>query len=223
MMDRDALLVDMRDKLGTPSVDDISNRSLAPFLRSAARWMASELDLPVKTSDRFLGLADDVYRYALPPDVAEILWVYSGTLFLNPMTTTSWVNDGIDYTSSTSGTPREFAIDGRELLLYPAPESDFVDDYPWLKAQYIVLPQDTADGYSFLPAGAEDALTYQAAAEYLIAHAQGESMQAMLMKADVLSKQAGARIGKAKQRSFRTARGAEEMPRHFSRMGSYAR
>lgn len=219
----DELLADVRERAGDPSIDEVPDRKLLVYLRSAARWLAGELELRVHTDSQWLQPTASVYEYPLPADVTELLWVRYGGKYLNPVMVSSWTRDGIDYTAATAGTPIDYAVEGRTLLLYPPPSSTIISSYPWLVASFLRVDGDANATESWLPAGGQDLLTMKAAQEYLESSAWGETGPLAMAKAARLGNEIGLRLPNVRRAGLRAARGAEERPTVFSRFGNYGR
>src|SRR3990167_4960598 len=86
------LLVDLREYVGRPSIDEVNDRKLLTFLNSALDWLANELQYNPTVTTQALTLDD--YDYVLGVGVSEILWVRHGTKVLVPASIELWLRGG---------------------------------------------------------------------------------------------------------------------------------
>lgn len=119
----DQLLLSMRKRIGNPDLRDAPDRELTDFLQHAYEWAAAEFDLVVTTDTTTLALVADTQEYTYPSDLLVVLWVEWNGSRLTPKTVFEWDRSGVDWRGAESGTPREFALQGRKLILYPKPNA----------------------------------------------------------------------------------------------------
>lgn len=123
----DSLRSEFRKRIGNPDVREAPDRDLDSFLQRAWEWVAGELDLSVTTDTSTLALTADTMELALPSDLLIILFVEWNGVRLKGSSVFEWDRAGVDWRGAASvDTLREYAVQGRKLILYPPPSSDAV-------------------------------------------------------------------------------------------------
>ena len=140
----------LRKLIGQPSVDQRNERDLLEQLRMAVSWIAAELEFSVVTADLLTITASD-YDYDLPDDLGQLLWVEYGTANLEPGNISRWTRDAQNWRGATASSPTQYAIQGRQLLIYPKPSSGAVTTDSVLTISYIShSPRISASGVPYL-------------------------------------------------------------------------
>jgi hypothetical protein len=172
------LYSDLRELIGNPSVNEVSNRQLRKYLTPALEWLADQLKYAVVTDDNAIALTAGQLEYPLPPEVSWIVWVEWDGNKLEPATTQGWERDGLDWRDAASASPTGFAIEGRNLILNPPPASTDVTTDPTLSIRYISstpgLKPGEQPGLSKLD---QQILVLKAASRYLGFHPTPENAQ----------------------------------------------
>lgn len=131
------LYSEFRQLIGNPSVDAVAKRQLQSPLQFALDWLASKLKYNIKTDSKFCTLVAEQQEYLLPGDCAWIDWLEWNDIKLTPMSTDLWDTDKTKWRSEDSGLPREFAVQGRNLILRPNPSATAVSTSNSLTLRYI--------------------------------------------------------------------------------------
>jgi len=135
-MNRAQLYAELRELIGNPDANDVTNKQLDSMLVPALEWLAVKLDYSIYTDTRFQIIADKG-EYLLPQTFGSMIFVEHNSIRLTPSSIFEWQRDGTDYRNSDSGTPREYAIRNRNLVLFPVPATADVTTDPYLTIQYI--------------------------------------------------------------------------------------
>lgn len=177
MMDQKRILSEFRNLIGSPDVRTVSADDLRRRYHSQLEWLAGELRYAVRVDERSLGLVASEQDLPLPRDAGQLLWVeYNGTA-LTPATVAEWVRDGTDWRGATAGTPREYAVQARTLILYPKPSSAAVTTDSLLSFAYIqAAPELQASGTPLLSDQDVWLAIYAAAGEWLGLHPSQENL-----------------------------------------------
>lgn len=134
------LLGRIRERIGKPTQNEVSDRRLMDYLHSRLEWLAGLLEYSVKTDSTSIAAVASQYEYALPADFGEMIWVRYGGEFLTPATVPQWVRDGTDWIDAAAALPTEYAIQARKLLVTPPPSSTNVTSYPKFTISYVASP-----------------------------------------------------------------------------------
>lgn len=170
------LVSHLRERVGSPSVDTVSERRLREYLASALEWLAGELEFHVRTLPDALSLTAETYEYPLPADCLRVLWLEWNETKLEPGSVASWVRDGRDWRNATAGNPTGYAVEGRQLVLYPPPSSDAVTTDGAVTLSYLATsPGVDASGVPGLTNTDLWCAVYAAAIEYLGNHPTDEN------------------------------------------------
>jgi hypothetical protein len=126
----------LRYLLGGPTVNEVPDRDLDQFIVPSLVWLASELQVDVIEDDDILLVADQT-EYPLPRNMAWMIWVEYNHYVLKPTSTyamnlnTTNVSTGVaNWRSAASGTPTQYAIEGRNLILNPPASKDSIEGNP---------------------------------------------------------------------------------------------
>lgn len=120
-MNQAELYAELRERIGNPEPNEVSNRQLDSYLGFALQWLAGKLKHIIRDSD--IALQADVYDYPLAENVLWVDWITWNGTKLTPNSVDGWDRDGTDWRTATSAQPSEFAIQGRRIVLYPPPSS----------------------------------------------------------------------------------------------------
>lgn len=167
---------EIRELIGSPGVNDVSNRKIGTFVRAALAWMADELEFRVVTDDLSMALVAEQQEYPLPSDFLTMLWVEHDDKRLEPIGLAAFDRDQHDWRGQPSGTPVQYAIRGRRLVLYPKPDSAAVSAdsrvaYSFVGAPRAMSeagPQDLSDNDNWL-------LIYRAALDFVTTYPDEKS------------------------------------------------
>lgn len=166
------MLAFTRRLIGSPDVNDVSDRNLLPDLITALEWLAMELKYLIK-EDKVITLVADQVNYPLPADLLTIIWLSYNNNKVVAASTWMWDRDGTDWRAPASGTPSTFAVQGRELFLNPSPSSAIMAANPVMRLRYVAAPVRIERGG---PVGLSEMdarlACYQAAALWCMSHPQ---------------------------------------------------
>lgn len=165
---------DLRELIGNPNTNAVTNRKLRPYLVYSLEYLAEELEYNVVTSD--IALVADQLEYTLPSDLTHIVWVEWNTNRLEPFTTFGWENDGTDWRDATSNSPTGYAVQGRHLILNPPPSSTAIATSGVVTVRYIGASAGmNAGGTPGLSVLDQRLVVYQAALDYCVANPSDEN------------------------------------------------
>jgi len=123
--------------IGNPTSTDHSDRSLMPFVNRALDKLAARLKYSLTEDEVSLGLETGVKKYQLPPEVDSVIWVeLNGVKLKSVQSTYEWDLWSVPWRDATPGVPDEFAVEGREIFLYPPPSAATVAAYPRAKYKF---------------------------------------------------------------------------------------
>lgn len=141
------LLSHIRERIGAPNKTDISDDRLRGYVVDAAERLAEELESFVRTDETAIALEANVQEYPLPPDILTVLWVEHNNMRLEPVGINELDSGRTNWRNESAGTPRRYAIQGRNLILLPKPSSGAVSDDAILSLRYIAsAPEISASG-----------------------------------------------------------------------------
>lgn len=177
-MTRARLYADVRQQIGGPHLNTITDADLEGYVQGALRWIAGELRLTVRAEPHAIGLVAEQAEYALPSDVAEMIDVEWNDTRLEPTSTYQETLDGGAWRFAEAANPTQYAILGRRLILIPPPSSDAVTTDGFLTIRYVAGPPEPVgpSGQPDLNPVDYDLLVYEAAYRYLLAHPGEESL-----------------------------------------------
>lgn len=182
-MDLDDLRSSLRHRIGNPpsaGEGSVNNRTLDEFLYRGLEFMAGELDMFVTTATSGITLVADQQEYDLPAGLIEMLWVEHNSVRLTPGSTFAWDRDGTDWRGAESGTPREFALQGRKIIFYPPPDSTAVSDDSTPTFRYLgTAAALTSSGTTGLGDQDQILAVYWAAWQYCLLRANDPAFAAM--------------------------------------------
>lgn len=170
-MTRNELRDLVRQNIGRPLKNAVEDKEIDGYVLSALDWLAGEIpDFQTRTDSTGMGLVASQAEYPLPGDVLEIIFVEWNGNKLEPRSIWEWDRLGTDYRGATASNPTEFAIQGRNLVLYPPPSSTAITTAPNLVVRYIATPGLTPAGVVGLSDADQRVVAYRAAWEYLLTH-----------------------------------------------------
>jgi hypothetical protein len=152
------------------------------FITPSLVWLASQLKMDVQTDEQVPFVAGQA-EYPLPRSLCWILWVEVNGALLVPTSTyamnlnTTNVSAGvIDWHAATPGTPVQYAVEGRSLIINPPPSADFIATTPtfawrWIGTGENLTPATTPE----LSDMDQQLVRYDAAIGWLSAHPTPEN------------------------------------------------
>lgn len=170
------LYANIRELLGDPPPDRLSQRKLQVYVISALEWFAGECKYLVK-EDNCLTLVTGQVSYPLPPNVLSVIWLSYNNVKIPPSSTWTWDRDGLRWRAATNqGPPQGYAVQGREVLLNPAPDAGTVAANPVIRMRWFAGPS-TAEAENQVGMSELDSqiIVWQAAALYCMSHRSEEN------------------------------------------------
>ena len=165
------LLGRLRSRIGSPDKNEVSNLMLLDAVQEALTQLVDELSFRVVTDNLSIALVAGQGDYALPSDVLSILWVSRNDNRLEPFGLGAHDRDMHNTQSQTSGTPTQFAVRGRRLYLYPAPDSSAVSEDGVLSFSYVGAPLEMGpEGPTGLSDSDQWLLIHLASLDWCISH-----------------------------------------------------
>jgi hypothetical protein len=134
-----------RRRIGNPTVREVPNKDLDDYLVSSLSWLADELKLDVVTDD-VITLTADQREYVLPPSLLYIAWLDWNGNRLTPSALSYYDRSGTNWRTMASGTPNEFAVQGRRLVMLPPADSSSVTSDSTLSMRFIAAPTEVTPG-----------------------------------------------------------------------------
>lgn len=144
-MDQLEVYAELRELIGSPSVNTTPNIKLDSYLVPALEWLADELRYLVREDDTLLSLSAGVRRYPLPSDILTVMSVWHNNNRVDPASIYFWQRDGTDHRSSSNGIPTEYSIQGRILWLNPPPSAGAITSDPALTIRYFAAPVEVSE------------------------------------------------------------------------------
>jgi len=181
-MDQRQIYSNFRRLIGNPNVTEVAYADLAEYVASASDWIADQLRSFYRTEANMIALVEDQREYPLPSDLAWILYVDWGTVALTSASHFQWARLGTPYRSTTipSGTPAEFAMFERTLIVNPPPSDTALDTADTLTIRYMAAaPALTVSGVRGLSDLDARLMIARAAWEYLGNHPSEENVARM--------------------------------------------
>jgi hypothetical protein len=161
----------VRQSIGRPPKNQVEDSEIDAYFNSGLTFLAGELDYRVRIDSLSLVLTAEQRRYPLPDDVLEIVWVEWNSNRLESRSIWEWDRLGTDYVDGTSGNPLEFAVQGRELILFPPPDTGAVETAGSLVYCYLSTGEGiTPAGVVGLSDADQRVAAYRAAWEWLLTH-----------------------------------------------------
>lgn len=177
-MTEDQIYFHLRERIGNPDKNQANNRQLLAYVSDALDWMADQLKYQVLTDTTSLLLVAGQQEYLIPDSVAWFVWLEWNTNRITPATTQKWDRDGTDWRNASPSQPLQYAIQGRNLILLPAPDSSTVTTQPYLTFRYIATAAPmSASGPLSLCEMDQFIAVYKAAVLYLTAHPSDTSQE----------------------------------------------
>ncbi len=222
------LIGETRLLIGSPSVNQVPEREILSFLVPSIQWLAGYLKMAVKT-DESIGLVAGQREYPMPLDLLYFIWVEVNGKMLDP--TTTWAlnsgsgtvggsttslgisNSGLTWRTVPASTPTSYAVENRQLILYPPASADFVANNAQVMAwRYVSLGAYltneggvglTPQGFPSLTDADLQVVRWDAAKAWIAAHMLGQPPDAVqAMQATIAAYQAeiAARLPECKRR-----------------------
>ena len=135
-MTRNELYSELRDLIGNPDPNDVTNKMLESAIVPALERLAVELNYNVQTDVQFPLIAE-TREYQLSDNFSYIVYIEWNDVRLVPSSIYQWEIEGSRYPSVTSSNPREYAVFGRRLILNPPASAGAVSTDGFLAVQYI--------------------------------------------------------------------------------------
>lgn len=164
---------ELRRMLGNPLQNEQNNRDLDSALDRALSYLAGVLKFDVRTDEQ-INLTADQREYLLPQSLVWIYWVEWNDQLLTPTSTFRYNSQGgdgsgVSWHAVASGTPAEYAIEGRKLILLPPADSTAISTsgflaWRWLGAGDAAL---SASGTPKLSRLDQELLLFEAAVRWL--------------------------------------------------------
>lgn len=176
--------------------NEVPDREIDSFLIPAIVWLAEQLKFDIVT-DESIGISESQVEVPLPKDLSFMIWVEWNSTRLTPTSPYALDRDNPTWRSQTAATPTQFAIQGRNLILNPPPDSTSITADSTLSWRYISsgnrLPES---GVAGLSESDEMLIRYDAAVGWLSAHISDENQA----KVAAFSQQIKRRLPEAKRR-----------------------
>lgn len=135
------LLAELREAIGRPTVNEVDDLRLSEsYVEPAYDWLAGELGFSVKEDDVAIALTAGVSEYPLTTNILSVIWVKWNTTRLTPASLVSRDRDQSDWQALTSGTPSEYAIQGRKLVILPPPSASAITTSGYLSMRSLTTP-----------------------------------------------------------------------------------
>lgn len=199
--------------IGNVEQNQVPDRELTEFLSRSLSFLADYLKFVIVT-DTTVPLVANQMEYPLPKTFLYMQWVEIGGQLLQP--TSTWaINSGQRTTQSTPvgpdwrtavpSKPLLYAVEGRELILNPPPDSGTAASFPTMVWRYIGTGTEWAEqseigmGQAGIPSisdADEDLVTYEAAIQWCAAHPSPENKARL----DEYRIEVGRRLPAAKRR-----------------------
>lgn len=138
MYDLDEMHAVFRQLTGNPPERDVSRRTIQRHLQNGVNWVASELEIPKRTdTTTFALVADQFEGYLLPSEALQVQEVMWNGRHVDYTSIEEWRRDRVAWRTATSGDPREVAVDGREMIVYPPPSAGAISTDANLVVRYL--------------------------------------------------------------------------------------
>lgn len=175
-MTQAALYRSFRRLAGNLKINDVPDTEIQEVINSALEWLAQKLKYSIRTEALAIALVEDQREYPLTEDVLWLLWVDWNDRRLQPASVFAWDQAAVNWQHAASGTPLEYAVRGRRLILYPPPSDDAVDTDGYLSYSYIAAtPGVTAAGALELSRSDQRLALLQASWEWCLTHPSEEN------------------------------------------------
>ena len=170
-MNQRVLLGELRERIGCPSVQDISDRRLMSYVDFANQWLAGELGFHVVTDDYSIVLSSGVSEYPLPSTFLSAIWMEWNGTRLEPVSISARDRDQENWKTLTASNPVNFALQARTVILLPPPSASAVSTDSTVSFRYIASADPvTADGPHGLSENDHWVIVYRAAYEFCISN-----------------------------------------------------
>lgn len=131
------MYANLRELIGAPSKEEVSNQRLQANLIPALDWLAQKLRYLIKEDDYGIQLVASQIAYQLPSDLLWIIWVSWNSNRLTPSSQYRWDRDTENFRSAPASTPDEYAVQANQLLLLPPASASAIITAGYLKLRYI--------------------------------------------------------------------------------------
>lgn len=137
MFDRQQMVYQFRELCGGVAETTVSDRAIVDVhLANGVRMAAAAVGLTRRTDTTQFALQAGVFEYALPSSFMQIQEVMWNSQHVAYTSIEEWRRAHVNWRTPTAGLPREVSVDGRQLILLPAPSSDAVSADPVLLVRY---------------------------------------------------------------------------------------
>lgn len=138
------------------------------YLRDGLTQTNRRIGYYFKDSD--ITLVAGTQEYALPTDYVHEVFAYWNTLQLKKADVEQWIADNESF-QAQSGAPREYAIYGAKIIIFPVPDANSVAADATVTLRHIATPPDFASsGPSGLLTQDHEVPIYAAVALWSMAH-----------------------------------------------------
>jgi hypothetical protein len=134
------MFADVRRKIGGKTKNEVADAVLDDYLNGALEWLAAQLHYRIETDTTTLLLVEDQQEYDVPTGLIEVIFLEWDDTRLAPSSVYAWDRTGTTWRGAASGAPREFAVQGRKIVLNPPPDSDSIDTEDTLVLRGVFLP-----------------------------------------------------------------------------------
>jgi hypothetical protein len=156
MFDEKTVLSKLRLAIGDPPTQGagcVYDDTLGMEFEDALERLFRELECRIETQPTVIQLRENERRYPMPPDMVRPITVRlgltedDGIVNLIPDSVYRWGRDSVPWETAESGVPGRFAIQSRNIILYPPPDDTSVSTYPYASVLYIASsPKMQAQG-----------------------------------------------------------------------------
>lgn len=176
---------ELRRMLGNPTQNEQNNREINSALERALAYLAGVLKFDERTDEQ-INLTADQREYLLPQSFVWLYWVEWNGNLLTPTSTFQYNNQGgprggggVSWHTAESGTPLEYALEGRKLILLPPADSDSVTTRSYLSWRWMGSGDTalTAAGTPKISKVDQELLLYEAAIRWLSARPGEENRE----------------------------------------------
>ncbi len=174
MTSTDQIITRLRVLIGNPNNREVPNRDLNGFLATSLTWLSDELKWDVRTDDN-IGITAGEPAVPLPQDFVTMIWVEWNDVRLDPTSMTNLDREG-NWRIVPDANPTRFAIQGRTLILNPAPDAAAITTDASISWNYISSGGSVGTvGVPGLSDLDTQLLCYDAAVDWLTVHITPEN------------------------------------------------
>lgn len=117
------MLQELRLRIGNPSTDATPDYQLKTYLQRALDAANRRVEV-AWADDTSLSTVANQQEYDLPASVVRVDWVELGSAVLTPIDMDAYRRLYVDWRDTSAGTPTEYVIYGRKLILHPKPSAN---------------------------------------------------------------------------------------------------